>query len=81
MSDITDTVRGYLEEFVTYGDPVADDTSLFDEGILDSLGSMEMIEFLEKKFSIKFNDEDVVPENLGSINQVVGFVEMKMEAA
>ncbi|MCU7801100.1 MAG: acyl carrier protein [gamma proteobacterium symbiont of Lucinoma myriamae] len=51
------------------------DESLIDEGIIDSFGLVEIATFLEKVFSIKINEEDMVRENFGSVNKLISFVE------
>ena len=53
------------------------DDSFLEKGIIDSTGVLELIFFLEQTFSIKIHDEDLVPENLDSVNRVVRFVEKK----
>ena len=55
-----------------------DETSFLDEGIIDSTGILELVSFLEEEFSITIKDEELVPENLDSINNVVSYLEKKM---
>jgi len=55
------------------------DEDLLDQGILDSLGVMKLVVFLEKTFSIEVADEDVAPENFQSLNNLAKFVEQKMQ--
>lgn len=55
-----------------------DDLSLIDQGILDSFGLQEMLFFLEREFKIKVEDEEVVAENMHSIDAIVGFVLRKL---
>jgi acyl carrier protein len=51
-----------------------DETSFLDEGILDSTGVMELVAFIETEFNIGVADEDIIPENLDSINSIVSYV-------
>lgn len=51
-----------------------DDTSFLEEGIIDSTGVLELIEFLEEEFNIKIDDEDLIPENLDSLNNLERFI-------
>ena len=52
--------------------------NLIDTGILDSLGIMKLILFLEEKFSVKITDEDLIPENFESIRTINLLVQKKM---
>ena len=57
---------------------VADDTSLLETGIVDSIGVLEVVAFVEQSFAITVSDDDLVPENFGSIGGIVRFVEEKL---
>lgn len=46
-------------------------------GILDSTGMMELIFYIEEEFGIQIADEEMVPENLDSINNLTGFLSSK----
>ena len=48
-----------------------------EKGIVDSTGMLEIIYFIEDEFAIKVEDNEMVPENLDSVNNIVGFVEKK----
>jgi len=52
-------------------------TSLIEAGIIDSTGVLELVGFLEEEFGIRIEDEDLVPENLDSIDNILRFVERK----
>ena len=82
--DLSAKIREYIVENFLFGDaePLADDTmSLLDNGIIDSTGVMELVAFLEGDFSLSVNDEELVPENLDSVDNRVGFVTRKQAAA
>ena len=51
-----------------------DDTSFLEEGIIDSTGVLELIEYLEEEFDIQIDDEDLIPENLDSLNNLEKFI-------
>ena len=80
MSEIRKKVRAFIVENFLFGneDGVKDDTSFLDEGIIDSTGILEMVSFLEEEFRITVEDEELVPENLGSIDNVVAYLEKKI---
>ena len=54
------------------------DEDLLAQRILDSLGVMKLVMYLEKSFGIEVADEDLVPENFQSLNIMAKFVEDKM---
>jgi len=85
MGESLDTkIRAELTEFIVmnylFGDvaraPRADD-ALVEEGIIDSTGILELIEFLESHFGIEVSEAETVPENLGSISSLTDFVMSK----
>ncbi len=73
------TIREFIVENFLFGESngLADDTSFLEEGIIDSTGILELVTYLEEEFSITVEDEELVPENLDSINNVVTFLKMK----
>ncbi len=56
---------------------VKDEDSLLDSGIIDSLGILDLVAFLEKTFGIRVGDEELNPANFDSIASVVRFVATK----
>jgi acyl carrier protein len=54
--------------------------SLLDRGIMDSTGVLELVAYVEQQFGIKVADEELVPENLDSIDRIVAFVSRKQQA-
>ena len=74
--EIKAVVRNFIIENFLFDDDgsLKDDTSFLDEGIIDSTGILELVEFLDEEFSITIEDEELIPENLDSINNVTGFV-------
>jgi acyl carrier protein len=63
--------------FVPNGQSISDDDLLLEQGIVDSTGVLEVIRFIEEDFGIKLDDDEIVPENLGSIASIAAFVERK----
>jgi acyl carrier protein len=53
------------------------DVSLIESGIMDSTGVLELVEFLESNFTIRIDDEELVPENLETISNIVRFLRSK----
>lgn len=58
---------------------VKDDTLIFDTGLLDSMGLLFLIEFLNENYQVEVNDEELNPKNFESINSIVSFVEGKLK--
>ncbi|MEZ4386854.1 MAG: acyl carrier protein [Candidatus Krumholzibacteriia bacterium] len=82
--DLTTKIRDYIIENFLFGDaePLSDDAmSLLDNGIIDSTGVMELVGFLEGDFGLSVSDEELVPENLDSVANLVAFVTRKQAAA
>ena len=86
MGEGVDTqIRAELTEFIVtnylFGDMAGvprDDDALVEEGIIDSTGILELIEFLESHFGIEVSEAETVPENLGSISSLTEFVMSKL---
>jgi acyl carrier protein len=58
---------------------LADDASFLDNGILDSMGILELIDFLDENFNVKVAGDELVPENLDSIYSVLKFLATKAQ--
>jgi acyl carrier protein len=54
--------------------PLKNDTSLLDSGILDSLGLLRLVVFLEGQFGITMGDADLLPENFASVNAICTYL-------
>jgi acyl carrier protein len=57
------------------------DDSLLERGIMDSTGVLELVAFLETQFGITVADEELVPENLDSVDRIAAFVGRKSPVA
>ena len=55
------------------------DEDLLEQAIIDSLGLMKLIDFMEKTFAINIADEQIVPENFQSLNSMDKLVEQQMQ--
>lgn len=71
-----------LENFLFTDDQseLGDDDSFMEREIIDSTGILEVIEFIEERCDIKIDDEEMLPENLDSVNRVIAFVDRKKAA-
>ena len=76
-------IREHIVENYLFGkdDELSDDTSFLDEGILDSTGVLQLVFHLEDTYNIKVEDDEMLPENLDSINAICVFLESKQQSA
>jgi acyl carrier protein len=73
-------IRSFVEEQFLFYRPesrLTDDESLLHGGVIDSVGVLSLIQFLEDRFGIAIDDDEVVPENLDSIARLTTFVTKK----
>jgi acyl carrier protein len=77
--DVAQRVRAFLVDSFLLGDDdgFANDESLLDSGIVDSTGVMEVVSFLEETFGIAVDDDELVAENLDSVDRLAAFVQRK----
>ena len=52
--------------------------SLYEKGIIDSTGILELVDFLEERFEIRIEDDELVPDNLDSIKKITNFIMRKL---
>jgi acyl carrier protein len=77
-------ITGYIRENFLYARPdypLGDDDRLLDDGIVDSMGAVELVAFLEDQFAIDIPDDEITEDNFGSIAAIAGFVARKRLAA
>ena len=77
---LREQIRGFIIENFLFGDaePLTDDAvSLLDNGIVDSVGVLEMVAWLEQNHGLKVEDQELVPENFDSVERLTRFVERK----
>ena len=80
MADNIGKIRSFIFEnflFDAKEDALTNDTSFLEQGIIDSTGVLELVDWLEEEFSISVNDEELIPENLDSVNLLAAFVNGK----
>lgn len=79
-----ETLRRFINDNFLFGlqdGQFSDDDSLLENRIIDSTGVLELIAFLEAAYGVKVEDDELLPENLDSINRLVRFIEKKSLAA
>ena len=84
MPAIENDVREFMTDNFLFGRTnvsLDGDDSLLEEGLIDSTGVLELVTFIEDKFDVTVEDEELVPDNLDSINRLITFIEAKVEEA
>jgi acyl carrier protein len=77
---IEQEIKDYIARnllFSENGFPYADDASFLEERIVDSMGVMELVAFVEEKFGVKVDDLDVTPENFDSVSRLASYIHSK----
>lgn len=72
-------IREFIHQELAFGDEsvaIGDETPLY-EGILDSLGLMDLVSFLEKRFGIAIEDEDLTSENFRTVAAIQQLVDRR----
>jgi len=75
----TSKVKTFLAQQFPITKNVGNDEPLLGNGLIDSLGILEVVTFVEKEFGIVVSDEDLTPENFGSIHNLANFVHNKTQ--
>ncbi|OJX39527.1 MAG: hypothetical protein BGO78_13535 [Chloroflexi bacterium 44-23] len=77
--DRTKELTNFVESELAKGrkSNIKPDDDLLSEGIIDSLGILQLVSFIEEKFNIQVDDEDVVLENFQSIASLNNFLSAK----
>ena len=82
MQNIQQELRQFVIDNFLFGQGngnLRNDDSFLDKGIIDSTGVLELVVFLEEKYHITLQDRELIPDNLDSINNLVRFVETKLQ--
>ena len=83
MEEARGKIRKYiLENFMFTDDEAAlsNDDSFLEKGIIDSTGMLELIAFIGDEFQITLEDDELIPDNLDSVNRVAAFIQRKKGA-
>jgi acyl carrier protein len=84
MPSVANQVRRFIIDDLRWGgtaDELPDDLPLIKAGVLDSLGILMLVQFLESTYDIVIDDGDVTPTHLGSLASIERYVESKSTAA
>jgi acyl carrier protein len=73
-----DVIREFIQNEIiqqVLDKPLEDNDQLVESGIVDSLGIMSLLSFLEDKFSVQIPSEDLNPENFASVTTIAALIE------
>jgi acyl carrier protein len=80
MADTVTKIRQFIFDNFLFDAEEGDlqnDASFLDQGIIDSTGVLELVEWLEDDFGLTIDDEELIPENLDSVNNLAAFIARK----
>jgi acyl carrier protein len=83
-TEIRESLREFISKSILPLARVAsftDDDSFLEKAILDSTGVLELVGHIEKEYGIRFEADELVPDNLDSINRIADFVTRKTAGA
>ncbi len=77
---IKDEIRKFIVEKFLFNcaDQLDDEASLIETNTVDSVGILEIISFIENRFNLKVEDEELTAGNLDSVSRIARFVEKKL---
>lgn len=80
MQNLKQDLRRFVVENFLFGQEkgLSDSDSFLEEGIVDSMGVLELVAFLEQKYGITIQDQELVPDNLDSLNRLERFLTQKL---
>jgi acyl carrier protein len=81
--NIEEKIREFIVKNLYYAESatLGDDASFLAEGVIDSMGAMELVAFVESEFKIKVEMSEVVVKNFDSISKLADFVRRKLGIA
>lgn len=82
--DIQTKIREYIARNLLFSDNgfgYADDASFLQEGIIDSVGVMDLILFVEENFDVVVDDHEITPDNFDSVNKLTAYIHNKVGLA
>ncbi|QDV52732.1 acyl carrier protein [Gimesia fumaroli] len=82
VQSIQSDVRNFVADNFLFGEApesLNNDDSFLETGIIDSTGVLELVAFIEDRYSVEVDDDELVPENLDSIDRLINFIESKLK--
>lgn len=78
--EVKDKLTQFFEEnfMVELDDGFSENNSFLESGVIDSTGVLELVTFLEETFGIKVEDDEIIPENLDSLDNIANYINSKI---
>jgi acyl carrier protein len=77
---VQEQIRNHIVESFLFGsNGLGDDDSFLEHGVVDSTGVLELVLFVEESFGITVEDDELLPENFDSINNLAQYVALKKD--
>lgn len=74
-------IRQYIiQASLSNEESIQDDTLIFEQGLLDSMGLLFLVQFLSDEFKVNTADDELDRDNFESINAIVSYVTRKLAA-
>ena len=80
MADTVAIIRQFIFDnflFDAVEEDLGNEDSFLEQGVIDSTGVLELVEWLEETFDFAVDDEELIPENLDSVNKLAAFITKK----
>ena len=80
-TEIKQKIRTFVVEHFLMGESskkLADDDSFLENGVIDSTGVLELVSFIEEAFNFRVEDEELIPDNLDSLNKLTVYIQKKI---
>ncbi len=81
MDELVDKICAFVTENFLFGrkdENLSSDDSLIEKGVIDSTGVLILVAFLEQNLGVIVQDDEIVPENLDSLNRIAAFAARKL---
>ncbi len=78
--EIEPRIRDYVARNLLFSDNgfgYDDDASFLQEGIVDSVGVLELVLFVEETFGVEVDDQEIIPDNFDSVEKLAGYIRSK----
>lgn len=78
--EIQTTIANYIKKYFLFDENknIEPNASLYQDGIIDSMGTIELISFLENTYQIRFDDDELIEENFRSIASISELINKKL---
>jgi len=79
--EIENLIRDFIARNLLFSDSgydYPDDASFLEEGIVDSIGVLELVGFIEETFNVSVEDREIVPDHFDSVSRLAEYIRRKL---